>query len=340
MSDEKKLHTGGELENDRESLVEEGLRPAGFSEFIGQERVVENLRAAMAGARKRTEPLDHVLLAGGPGLGKTTLARILAKELSVNIYETTGPALEKSGDLVGLLTKLQEGDVLFIDEIHRLKAVVEEHLYAAMEDYRIDIVLDQGPAARSLKIPLKKFSLVGATTREALLQKPFRDRFKILERLDDYSEEQIQDIVRRTARILSIEMDETAVFEAARRARRTPRVAIRLVRRMADYAALDKKELVDGEVAQRTFQMLQIDGVGLERIHIDILRYLSKNPELPIGLKTLAIAVNEPDDSVEDVYEPYLIRLGYLVKTSRGRQITALGLKHLGTPTTGQGQIF
>lgn len=312
---------------ERESTGQErdfelSLRPKRLAEFIGQRPVVENLSVYIAAARKRDEPLDHILFSGMPGLGKTTLANLIATELGANMHGSSGPALERAGDLVGLLTNLEHGDVLFIDEIHRLPAPVEEFLYSAMEDFHVDIQIDQGPAARSVRVNLKHFTLVGATTREGLLSAPFRARFGVFERLDPYPAEDILQIVTRSARLLELPMDGEAAALIAARSRGTPRVANRILRRLRDVAQVRGKGRLTLELAEQGLRMLGIDAIGLTELDRRILRVIAEQGGGPIGLKTIAVAVGEEEDTIEDAYEPHLIREGLLQKTPRGRKLT------------------
>ncbi|MCQ3948417.1 MAG: Holliday junction branch migration DNA helicase RuvB [Planctomycetes bacterium] len=306
----------------QERDFELSLRPKRLAEFIGQRPVVENLSVYISAARKREEPLDHILFSGMPGLGKTTLANLIATELGANMHASSGPALERAGDLVGLLTNLEQGDVLFIDEIHRLPAPVEEFLYSAMEDFHVDIQIDQGPAARSVRVNLKHFTLVGATTREGLLSAPFRARFGVFERLDPYPAEDILQIVTRSARLLDLPMDAEAAALIAARSRGTPRVANRILRRLRDVAQVRGKGRLTLELAEQGLRMLGIDAIGLTELDRRILRAIAEQGGGPIGLKTIAVAVGEEEDTIEDAYEPHLIREGLLQKTPRGRKLT------------------
>lgn len=303
---------------------ETALRPRRLEEFVGQRNVVENLSVFIAAARKRGQPLDHILFSGMPGLGKTTLASLVSHEMDVGMHATSGPALERAGDLVSLLTNLGRGDVLFIDEIHRMPKAVEEYLYSAMEDWHIDIVLDQGPAARSVRVSLHHFTLIGATTREGLLSAPFRARFGVLERLDPYPESDLQIIVSRSAGLLGIPIDAQATALIAQRARGTPRVANRILRRLRDVAEVKGEGRVDAEIALRGLAMLGIDQYGLTELDRRILKCLADS-SIAVGLKTVAVAVGEEEDTIEDTYEPHLIREGLLQKTPRGRVITDKG---------------
>jgi len=308
-----------------ESEFETALRPRSLAEFIGQPKVVENLGVFIAAARKRGEPLDHILFSGMPGLGKTTLANLIARELGAGMHATSGPALERAGDLVSLLTNLGRGDVLFIDEIHRMPRVVEEYLYSAMEDWHIDIVLDQGPAARSVRVSLQQFTLIGATTREGLLSAPFRARFGVLERLDPYPQDELEKIVRRSGGLLGTGVDEVAVALIAGRARGTPRIANRILRRVRDVAQVKGDGRVTRAICETGLGMLGIDAHGLTELDRRILRCLKDQGGGPVGLKTVAVAVGEEEDTIEDSYEPHLIREGYIQKTPRGRKLTEKG---------------
>lgn len=306
------------------------LRPRTFDEFVGQQRTVDNLRVYIAAAKKRGEPVDHIILSGMPGLGKTTLAYLIAREVGTTIKATSGPAIERAGDLVGLLTNLKRGDILFIDEIHRLNTTVEEYLYSAMEDFKIDIIIDQGPNARSVKINIEPFTLVGATTREGLLSSPFRARFGVFERLDVYPPEDLAKILSRSARILEVELDDEARFMIASRARGVPRIANRCLRRIRDLAQVRSANRITPEIAEEGLSMLGIDKHGLETLDRMILQTLIKLGGGPVGLKTIAISVGEEEDTIEEIYEPYLIRQGFIEKTPRGRKITAHACKILG----------
>ncbi|MEW6072681.1 MAG: Holliday junction branch migration DNA helicase RuvB [Planctomycetota bacterium] len=312
-----------------EQDFENALRPRRLEEFVGQTRVVENLSVALAAARARGEALDHVLLSGGPGLGKTSLARILGAALEVQVHATSGPALDRPRDLVGILTQLRERDVLFIDECHRIPAPVEEYLYTAMEDFTVDFTLDQGPNARILPLKLAHFTLVGATTREGLLSAPFRGRFGLLERLTPYPDEDLMAILARSAAILGVPLLPAAAAEIARRSRGTPRLANRFLRRVRDLAQVRGLPSIDAPLAEETLERLGIDGFGLEDRDREILRCLLRAEGQPVGLKTIAAAVGESEDTIEEVFEPHLLRSGLLQKTGRGRTITRAGRRAL-----------
>jgi Holliday junction DNA helicase RuvB len=314
-----------------ESLVELSLRPQRLAEFIGQRKVKESLRIAVDAALARREPLDHVLFFGPPGLGKTTLAELIARELNVNIRTTSGPALEKPGDLVTTLTNLRPGDILFIDEIHRLRPVIEEFLYPAMEDYRIDIRLSEGPKAQTITMPIERFTLVGATTRLGMLTAPMRARFGIEQRLNYYPEDDLELIVRRTAEVLKTELHDDGAREIAKRSRGTPRVANRLLRRVRDYAQVKAGGVITAEVAAAALALLDVDSYGLDDMDARILRTIIEKFEGgPVGLKTVAAAVGEDEGTIEEVYEPFLVQQGFLQRTPRGRAATAIAFRHFG----------
>lgn len=319
---------------DRE--FERALRPLSFEDFTGQAKIIENLRVFVGAAKKRNEPLDHVLLHGPPGLGKTTLSNIIANELQAGIKITSGPVLDKPSDLAGLLTNLEEGDVLFIDEIHRLNPIVEEYLYSAMEDYRIDIMLDSGPNARSVQISLNPFTLIGATTRSGLLTSPLRARFGINSRLEYYDAKLLTDIVLRSGGILQTPIDEVAAYELARRSRGTPRIANMLLRRTRDFAEIKGNGTITLEIAKIALNALDVDENGLDEMDNRILlTIIEKFKGGPVGLSTIATACGEEAETIEEVYEPFLIQEGYLKRTSRGRMATELAYKHLKIKPTG-----
>ncbi len=327
-------HALAEILSKPDVALELTLRPSLFSEFTGQAKVKERLEITVAAAKKRGEAIDHLLLSGPPGLGKTTLAHILAKAMDANIKCTSGPTIEKAGDLAGLLTNLDEGDVLFIDEIHRLQKTIEEYLYPAMEDFKLDIIIDQGPNARSVRLNLPRFTLIGATTRSGLLTSPLLTRFPIRERLDYYDAGQLEIIILRSARILSVEIDATGAREIARRSRGTPRIANNLLRRVRDYAQVKHDGNITADIAKKSLAMLEIDENGLDEMDKRILEtVISKFGGGPVGISSLAVAVGEEPDTIEEVYEPYLIMEGFLKRTAQGRVVTELSYKKLGLKT-------
>ncbi len=316
---------------EEDAQFEAGLRPRTLDEYIGQERVRENLSVSITAARQRGEALDHVLLYGPPGLGKTTLAYVIGNELGVPVRSTSGPVLERPGDLAAMLTNLKEREVLFIDEVHRMPPTVEEILYPAMEDYQLDIMIGQGPSARSVKVSVPRFTLIGSTTRAGLLTSPLRGRFGIVHRLDFYTAVDLEEIVRRSARILGVEIESRAAAELARRARGTPRVANRLLRRVRDYAQVRADGAINYEVAQAALKLLEVDEHGFDEIDRRLLRtIIDKFAGGPVGLNTLSAAISEEKDAIEDIYEPFLIQIGFLDRTPRGRVATARAYEFFG----------
>lgn len=317
------------------------LRPSSFDDFTGQSKIVENLKVFIAAARNRGEALDHVLLTGPPGLGKTTLSHIIAHEMRAEIKTTSGPVLEKPGDLAGLLTNLKEGDILFIDEIHRLSPVIEEYLYSAMEDYVLDIMIESGPAARSVQITIPRFTLVGATTRAGLLTAPLRSRFGVVSRLDYYSHQDLYHVIVRSANILNVPIDEDGAQEISRRSRGTPRIANRLLRRTRDFAEIKGKGTITKEIAHIALSALEVDEYGLDEMDKRILlAIIDKFNGGPVGVGTLAVAVGEEAGTLEEVYEPFLIQQGFLQRTQRGREATALCYKHFGKEGRNNQELF
>ena len=345
MVQPQRLVSGRPHEED-ESL-DTSLRPRRLADYVGQDGVKDNLEIAIKAARQRSEPLDHVLLYGPPGLGKTTLANIMATEMGVRIKVTSGPAIERPGDMVAVLTQLQEDDILFVDEVHRLPRVVEEVLYPAMEDYFVSWVIDKGLKARSMNLSIKPFTLIGATTRYGMVSAPLRDRFGSIHRLDFYDAEAMRTIVRRSARILEIEADDDGIFEIARRSRGTPRVANRLLKRVRDYAQVMADNVATRDVALEALNRLVVDDLGLDGIDHQVLRsIIEKFGGGPVGLDTLAASISEESETIEDVYEPYLLQLGFLDRTPRGRVATRRAYEHLGVeytkdrPNTAQANLF
>lgn len=322
---------------DEDTQYEAGLRPRTLDAYVGQDRVRENLQVAIAAARQRGEALDHVLLYGPPGLGKTTLAYVIGNELGVPVRATAGPVIEKPGDLAAMLTSLQEREVIFIDEVHRMSPAIEEILYPAMEDYELDIMIGTGPGARSVKVPLPRFTLVGATTRAGLLTSPLRARFGIVHRLDFYTDEDIRLIARRSAGILGVPIDEPALGEIARRSRGTPRVANRLLRRLRDFAEVRAEGRVTGAVALEALKLLEVDERGFDEVDRRLLRaIIDKFGGGPVGLNSLAAATSEDKDAIEDIYEPFLMQIGFLDRTPRGRVATARAYEYFGLPAPGK----
>lgn len=329
------LSDGDGVDDQQEAELENTLRPRDFANYIGQARLKKNLQLAIAAAKKRGEPVDHVLLYGPPGLGKTTMASVIANEMGANIRITSGPAVERAGDLASLLTNLQDGDILFIDEIHRLPRTVEEVLYSAMEDFKLDIMLGKGPSARSLRLDLPKFTIIGATTRTGALAAPLRDRFGMIHRLEFYTPDEIQQIIERAADILQVEINQAAAQELAQRARLTPRIANRLLKRVRDYADVNGDGIIDTEISHHALELLEIDELGLDpadrMLLVSIIEHYNGGP---VGIETLAALTAEERGTLEDFIEPYLMQIGLLERTPRGRKVTHKAYRHLGrTPT-------
>jgi len=337
--DEKRIITPKETDDDKGLDVT--LRPKRMEEYVGQEKVKDNLEISMQAAKQRGEPIEHVLLYGAPGLGKTTLAHIIANELGSQIRITSGPAIEKSGDLAAILTNLSEGDILFIDEIHRLNRVIEEILYPAMEDYALDIIIGKGPSARTLRIDLPRFTIIGATTKASLLSPPLRDRFGHIYHLNYYEHDDITVILNRSAKILNVKLSESSAREIARRSRRTPRVANRLLKRVRDYCAVKSDGDVSSELCSAAFGMLEVDELGLDWIDRKIMEVIiEKFSGGPVGLSAIAAATGEDMATIEEIYEPYLMQLGFLDRSPRGRVVTDSGFRHLGRERKGQDKLI
>lgn len=325
------INTGADPDDPIEQEIEVTLRPKDFANYIGQERLKQNLQLAISAAKKRGEPLDHVLLYGPPGLGKTTMATVIANEMGAQIRVTSGPAVERAGDLASLLTNLQDGDILFIDEIHRLHRVVEEVLYSAMEDYKLDIMLGKGPSARSLRLDLPKFTIIGATTRTGSLAAPLRDRFGMIHRLEFYKPAEIQQIIKRAAAILNVKINQDAAENLAARSRLTPRIANRLLKRVRDFADVNGDGIIDHPISAKALQLLEIDELGLDPADRMLLLAIIDNYKGgPVGVETLAALTSEERGTIEDFYEPYLMRIGLIERTPRGRKVTHKAYKHLG----------
>lgn len=333
------VNAGAAAEEPQEIELEVTLRPRDFANYVGQERLKKNIKLAIDAAKKRDEPLDHVLLHGPPGLGKTTMASVIANEMGAQIRVTSGPAIERAGDLASLLTNLQDGDILFIDEIHRLNRTVEEVLYSAMEDFKLDIMLGKGPSARSLRLDLPKFTIIGATTRTGSLAAPLRDRFGMIHRLEFYTPDEIRQIIERAAKILGVKIDKTAAAELAKRSRLTPRVANRLLKRVRDYADVNGDGIIDVPLSHKALELLDVDELGLDAADRMLLRAIIENYDGgPVGVETLAALTAEERGTIEDFYEPYLLQIGLLERTPRGRKVTHKAYKHLGRkPKPGKG---
>ena len=334
MAVERIINTSAQDEPEEHEL-EQTLRPRDFKSYVGQERLKRNLKLAISAAKKRCEPIDHVLLYGPPGLGKTTMATVIANEMGAQIRVTSGPAIERAGDLASLLTNLQDGDILFIDEIHRLHRVVEEVLYSAMEDFKLDIMLGKGPSARSLRLDLPKFTIIGATTRTGALAAPLRDRFGMIHRLEFYEPEEIEQIIKRSASILKVPIDSQAANLLAGRARLTPRIANRLLKRVRDYADINGDGIIDAKIATEALGLLEIDSLGLDPGDRHLLKVIIEHHNGgPVGVETLAALTSEERTTIEDVYEPYLMQIGLLERTPKGRKVTHRAWEHLGKKPT------
>lgn len=334
FDDNERIVTGDLLDEDTD--IEVGLRPRQLSDYVGQEKVKENLKIYINAAKERRESLDHVLLYGPPGLGKTTLAGIISNEMGVNIRITSGPAIEKAGDLAAILTNLSQNDILFIDEIHRMSRTVEEILYPAMEDYALDIIIGKGPSAKSIRLDLPKFTLIGATTRAGLLTAPLRDRFGVIARLELYTTEELKRIVKRSAGLLGVEIDDGGAEEIASRSRGTPRISNRLLKRVRDFAQVKFDGRITKEIAALSLAQMEIDQVGLDIIDNKMITTMIKNfGGGPVGLDTLAATIGEESNTIEDVYEPYLMQLGFIARTPRGRIVTKAGYEHFNVPFPG-----
>ena len=332
MAIERIVDTGAADDDSDEQIIEITLRPQTFAEYIGQERLKKNLKLAIDAAKKRGEPIDHVLLYGPPGLGKTTMATVIANEMGTNIRVTAGPAIERAGDLASILTNLQDGDVLFIDEIHRLSRAVEEVLYSAMEDYKLDIVIGKGPAARSVRLDLPKFTVIGATTRTGSLAAPLRDRFGLIHRLEFYTPSEIEQIITRAAGILESSIDQAAAKDLSTRARLTPRIANRLLKRVRDYADVNGDGIIDGLTTRKALALLEVDELGLDPADRQLLQSMIENyGDNPVGLTTLAALTGDETSTIEDFYEPYLLQIGFIERTPRGRRVTMKARRHLGS---------
>ena len=331
FDDNERIVTGDFLDEDAE--IEVGLRPRQLCDYVGQDKVKDNLSVYIDAAKKRREPLDHVLLYGPPGLGKTTLAGVISNEMGVNIRITSGPAIEKAGDLAAILTNLSQNDILFIDEIHRMSRTVEEILYPAMEDFALDIIIGKGPSAKSIRLDLPKFTLIGATTRAGLLTAPLRDRFGVLARLELYTNDELKKIVKRSAGLLNIDIDDGGAQEIASRSRGTPRIANRLLKRVRDFAQIKFDGKITKEIASKSLKLMEIDDMGLDIVDNKMIMTMIKNfGGGPVGLETLAATIGEEPNTIEDVYEPYLMQLGYISRTPRGRIVTKEGYAHFDVP--------